>query len=93
MSDFALKLMVAGSSDFLGRYVLREAAHLRHRTVAMARSEAPAAAVTTLGARSEVGYRNEDRAITIDHALDQTHPPFPFAKGIRAEARTRGLAG
>jgi uncharacterized protein YbjT (DUF2867 family) len=45
-----MKLMVTGGSGFLGGYVLREAARRGHWTVALARSEAAAAAVTALGA-------------------------------------------
>jgi len=45
-----MRMLVTGGSGFLGGYVLREAARRRHRTVALARSEAAAAAVAALGA-------------------------------------------
>jgi uncharacterized protein YbjT (DUF2867 family) len=51
----ALRLMVTGGSGFLGGYVLREAARRGHQTVALARSEAAAAAVTALGALPVTG--------------------------------------
>jgi uncharacterized protein YbjT (DUF2867 family) len=55
----ALTLMVTGGSGFLGGYVLREAARRGHQTVALARSEAAAAAVTGLGARPVTGDLND----------------------------------
>jgi len=45
-----LRALVTGGSGFLGAYVLREAARRGHQAVALARSEAAAAAVTALGA-------------------------------------------
>jgi uncharacterized protein YbjT (DUF2867 family) len=45
-----MNLLVIGGSGFLGGYVLREAARRGHATVALARSDAAAAAVTALGA-------------------------------------------
>ena len=51
----ALKLMVTGGSGFLGGHVLREAARRGHTVVALARSEAAAAAVAALGARPAGG--------------------------------------
>jgi len=45
-----VKIVVTGGSGFLGGYVLREAARRGYRTVALARSQASAAAVTALGA-------------------------------------------
>jgi uncharacterized protein YbjT (DUF2867 family) len=55
MTGPAQKLMVTGGSGFLGRYVLREAAQRGHHTVALARSETAAAAVTALGAHPVTG--------------------------------------
>ena len=55
MTGRALRLIVTGGSGFLGGYVLREAARRGHQTVALARSEAAAAAVTALGARPVTG--------------------------------------
>jgi uncharacterized protein YbjT (DUF2867 family) len=58
-----MKLMVTGGSGFLGGYVLREAARRGHRTVALARSEAAAAAVTALGALPVSGDLNDARSL------------------------------
>jgi uncharacterized protein YbjT (DUF2867 family) len=51
--------MITGGSGFLGGYVLREAARRGHQTVALARSEAAAAAVTALGALPVNGDLND----------------------------------
>jgi len=58
-----MKLMVTGGSGFLGGYVLREAARRGHRTVALARSEAAAAAVTALGALPVSGDLNDAHSL------------------------------
>jgi uncharacterized protein YbjT (DUF2867 family) len=58
-----MKLMVTGGSGFLGGYVLREAARRGHRTVALARSEAAAAAVTALGALPVGGDLNDAHSL------------------------------
>jgi uncharacterized protein YbjT (DUF2867 family) len=49
------RLMVTGGSGFLGGYVLREATRRGYQAVALARSDAAAAAVTALGARPVTG--------------------------------------
>jgi len=54
-----MKMLVTGGSGFLGGYVLREAASRGHQTVALARSETAAAAVTALGAQPVHGDLNE----------------------------------
>ncbi len=58
-----MKLMVTGGSGFLGGYVLRAAATRGHQTVALARSEAAAAAVTALGARPVTGDLSDVRSL------------------------------
>jgi uncharacterized protein YbjT (DUF2867 family) len=58
-----VKLMVTGGSGFLGGYVLREAAKRGHETVALARSEAAAGAVTALGARPVTGDLSDARSL------------------------------
>jgi uncharacterized protein YbjT (DUF2867 family) len=58
-----MKLMVTGGSGFLGGYVLREAARRGHWTVALARSEAAAAAVTALGALPVNGDLNDAQSL------------------------------
>jgi uncharacterized protein YbjT (DUF2867 family) len=58
-----MKLMITGGSGFLGGYVLREAARRGHRTVALARSEAAAAAVTALGALPITGDLNDAHSL------------------------------
>lgn len=55
--------MVTGGSGFLGGYVLRDAAGRGHDTVALARSEAAAAALTALGARAVSGDLNDANSI------------------------------
>jgi uncharacterized protein YbjT (DUF2867 family) len=59
-----MKLMITGGSGFLGGYVLREAARRGHRTVALARSESAAAAVTALGALPVSGDLNDAHSLT-----------------------------
>jgi uncharacterized protein YbjT (DUF2867 family) len=58
-----MKLMVTGGSGFLGGYVLHEASRRGHRTVALARSEAAAAAVTALGALPVNGDLNDAQSL------------------------------
>jgi uncharacterized protein YbjT (DUF2867 family) len=58
-----LTLMVTGGSGFLGHYVLREAARRGHRAIALARSEAAAAAVAALGALPVSGDLSEPRSL------------------------------
>ena len=58
-----LKLMVTGGCGFLGGYILREAAKRGHETVALARSETAAGAVTALGARPVTGDLNDARSL------------------------------
>jgi uncharacterized protein YbjT (DUF2867 family) len=58
-----MKLMVTGGSGFLGGYVLREAARRGHWTVALARSQAAAGAVTALGALPVSGNLNDADAL------------------------------
>src|SRR5258708_5951331 len=62
-----MKLVVTGGSGFLGAYVLREAARRGHKTVALTRSEAAAAAVTALGATPVGGNLDDGRSL--DHAF------------------------
>src|SRR5258708_2880114 len=62
-----MKLVVTGGSGFLGAYVLREAARRGHETVALARSEAAAAAVAALGATPVGGNLDDGRSL--DHAF------------------------
>jgi uncharacterized protein YbjT (DUF2867 family) len=66
-----LKLMVTGGSGFLGRYVLREAASRGHVTVALARSDAAAAAVTALGALPVRGDLDDPPSLTHAFAAGQ----------------------
>jgi uncharacterized protein YbjT (DUF2867 family) len=63
MTTPALKLAVTGGSGFLGGYVLREAARRGHQTVALARNETAAGAVTALGARPVSGDLNDARSL------------------------------
>jgi uncharacterized protein YbjT (DUF2867 family) len=58
-----MKLMVTGGSGFLGGYVLREASRRGHQAVALARSEAAAAAVTALGALPVNGDLNDAQSL------------------------------
>src|SRR5258708_15898435 len=62
-----MKLVVTGGSGFLGGYVLREAARRGHETVALARSEAAAAAGAALGATPVSGNLDDGRSL--DHAF------------------------
>jgi uncharacterized protein YbjT (DUF2867 family) len=50
-----VKLLVTGGSGFLGGYVLREASRRGHHCVALARSQAAAAAVSRAGAQPLAG--------------------------------------
>jgi uncharacterized protein YbjT (DUF2867 family) len=63
MTALALKLAVTGGSGFLGGYVLREAVRRGHQTVALARNETAAGAVTALGARPVSGDLNDARSL------------------------------
>jgi uncharacterized protein YbjT (DUF2867 family) len=58
-----MRLVITGGSGFLGGYVLREAALRGHDTVALARSETAAAAVTALGARPVAGDLGDPRSL------------------------------
>lgn len=57
------RLLITGGSGFLGAYVLREAARRGHETVALARSDAAAAAVTALGATPVTGDLDDARSL------------------------------
>ncbi len=78
-----MKLVVTGGSGFLGAYVLREAARRGHETVALARSEAAAAAVAALGATPVGGNLDDGRSL--DHAFS---PPGPGGYGSLPRSRS-----
>jgi uncharacterized protein YbjT (DUF2867 family) len=59
-----MRLMITGASGFLGGYVLREAARRGHQTVALARSQSAATAVTALGAAPVRGDLNDAASLT-----------------------------
>jgi uncharacterized protein YbjT (DUF2867 family) len=58
-----MRVLVTGGSGFLGGYVVREAVRRGHEIVALARSQAAAAAVTALGARPVPGDLNDARSL------------------------------
>jgi uncharacterized protein YbjT (DUF2867 family) len=58
-----MRILVTGGSGFLGGYVLREAARRGHETVALARSDRAAAAVTALGAAALAGDLDDAAAL------------------------------
>ena len=98
MTDHALKLMVTGGSGFLGGYVLREAARRGHQTVALARSETAAAAVTALGARPVTGDLDDPRSVAnafarsgCDVLVNLASLGFGHGPGIVAAAELAGI--
>jgi len=95
----ALKVLVTGGSGFLGAFVLREAARRGHETVALARSEAAAAAVTALGAKPLTGDLNDtlslaDMFVTAgcDTLLNLASLGFGHAPAIIAAAERAGIS-
>jgi uncharacterized protein YbjT (DUF2867 family) len=60
-----MRMMVTGGSGFLGGYVLREAARRGHQAVALARSEAAAAAVAALDAEPVNGDLNDPLSLAV----------------------------
>lgn len=99
MTDPALKLMVTGGSGFLGGYVLREAARRGHQTVALARSETAAAAVTALGARPVTGDLDDPRSVAnafarsgCDVLVNLASLGFGHGLGIVAAAELAGMS-
>ena len=94
----ALRILVTGGSGFLGGYVLREAARRGHRTVALARSAAAAAAVTALGALPVTGdlddadsLTNAFRAKRYDVLVNLASLGFGHAPTIVTEAEIAGI--
>jgi uncharacterized protein YbjT (DUF2867 family) len=98
VTDPALNLMVTGGSGFLGGYVLREAARRGHQTVALARSETAAAAVTALGARPVTGDLDDPRSVAnafarsgCDVLVNLASLGFGHGLGIVAAAELAGI--
>jgi uncharacterized protein YbjT (DUF2867 family) len=94
----ALRILVTGGSGFLGGYVLREAARRGHAAVALARSEAAAAAVTALGALPVGGDLDDDaslarafRANRCDVLVNLASLGFGHAPAIVAAAEIAGI--
>jgi uncharacterized protein YbjT (DUF2867 family) len=92
-------VLVTGGSGFLGAFVLREAARRGHETVALARSEAAAAAVTALGAKPLTGDLNDtlslaDMFVTAgcDTLLNLASLGFGHAPAIIAAAERAGIS-
>ena len=97
-SGTALRILVTGGSGFLGGYVLREAARRGHAAVALARSEAAAAAVTALGALPVGGDLDDDaslarafRAKRCDVLVNLASLGFGHAPAIVAAAEIAGI--
>src|SRR5260370_40190418 len=95
----ALKVLVTGGSGFLGAFVLREAARRGHETVALARSEAAAAAVTALGAKPLTGDLNDTLSLAdtfaragCDTLLNLASLGFGHAPAIIAAAERAGIS-
>jgi len=93
-----MKLMVTGGSGFLGGYVLREAARRGHRTLALARSEGAAAAVTALGALPVGGDLNDAHSLLdafaaerCDVLVNLASLGFGHAPAIIAAAERAGI--
>jgi uncharacterized protein YbjT (DUF2867 family) len=94
----ALTLLVTGGSGFLGGYVLREAARCGHQTVALARSEAAAAAVSALGASPVSGDLNDPltlaeafAAVRCDVLVNLASLGFGHAPAIVTAAERAGI--
>lgn len=93
-----MRLLVTGGSGFLGGYVLREAALRGHETVALARSERAAAAVTELGAKALAGDLDDDAGLAAamlaadcDVLVNLASLGFGHAPAIVAAATSAGL--
>ncbi len=93
-----MKALVTGGSGFLGGYVLREASRRGYDAVALARSEAAAAAVTALGARPLAGDLNDARSLVkafraagCDTMLNLASLGFGHASVIIAAAEQAGI--
>jgi uncharacterized protein YbjT (DUF2867 family) len=93
-----MKLLVTGGSGFLGGYVLEEAARRGHEVVALARSEAAAAAVAKRDAQPLIGDL-DDRGRLLDvfsasqctSLLNIASLGFGHAPAIVAAARAAGI--
>jgi uncharacterized protein YbjT (DUF2867 family) len=93
-----VRLLVTGGSGFLGGYVLREAAARGHETVALARSERAAAAVTELGAKALPGDLGDDAGLAAamlaadcDVLVNLASLGFGHAPAIVAAAASAGI--
>jgi uncharacterized protein YbjT (DUF2867 family) len=93
-----VRALVTGGSGFLGAYVLREAARRGYQTVALARSQAAAAAVTALGARPVTGDLGDAGSLAdaftaahCDVLLNLASLGFGHAPAIVAAAEQAGL--
>jgi uncharacterized protein YbjT (DUF2867 family) len=94
-----VRMLVTGGSGFLGGYVLREATRRGHLTVALARSEAAAAAVRALGALPVSGDLNDARSLTEAFAANRhdvlvnlASLGFGHAPAIIAAAERAGIS-
>ena len=93
-----MRIVITGGSGFLGGYVLREAARRGYRTVALARSEASAAAVTALGAVPVTGDLGDQLSLAgafatgrCDVLVNLASLGFGHAPAIVAAAELAGL--
>lgn len=94
-----MKLLVTGGSGFLGGFLLREAAARGHQCVALARSEAAAAAVARAGAEPLAGdlscpaaqLASTFAAARCDALVNLASLGFGHAPGIVAAAEQAGL--
>jgi uncharacterized protein YbjT (DUF2867 family) len=93
-----MRMMVTGGSGFLGGYVLREVVRRGHLAVALARSEAAAAAVTALGALAVSGDLNDPPSLTdafaatrCDVLVNLASLGFGHAPAIVAAAERAGI--
>jgi uncharacterized protein YbjT (DUF2867 family) len=93
-----MKLLVTGGSGFLGGYVLEEASRRGHEVVALARSEAAAAAVAKRGAQPLTGdlddpgrLRDVFSSAKCTSLLNIASLGFGHAPAIVAAAREAGI--